>query len=175
VVAKLGGDLATALGLTIGQLSYLARCLLDEMRSHGALSRPLLTFHPAGTECPDDFKSAPEWERRLKRPQGYPCAPDGKPVGYLDKSEIPEGISLTNSWRRSNRGRPPRLQRTLEHLVERMSRQKPTQSHLEQLLSVLQDGGLLAVSKLCGFTKSRVLLQVEADCVELELVAPDDR
>ena len=80
-VARFGVDLAASLGLTNGQLLYLSRCLLDDMRTHGALSRPMLVYHPANPNCPEEFRVYAEWERRLKKPQGYPCAADGQALG----------------------------------------------------------------------------------------------
>lgn len=174
-IADAGQELATELGLSTGQLEYVCRCLLDDMRVHGALSRPLLTYHPASPQCPEQFKIAAEWERRLKRPNGYACTPDGRALGYLDASEIPEGINRLNLWQRSNRGRPPRLQAMFRNLIQRMRRDDPhlEDQHLLRVIGFLREGSLLTGSKLHGFKGSRVLLQVNAEAVELELVASD--
>jgi len=65
----LGPALAQNLGIQIEELEHLCRVLLDEIRTRGALSRPMLQFNPAHVACPQAFKLA-EWERQLRSPQG---------------------------------------------------------------------------------------------------------
>jgi hypothetical protein len=77
-----GNDLATMLGIPLDALEYLGRCLLDEMRTRGALSRQMLRYHPAHPACPAHIKAA-EGERRVKQPGGYAAARDGRPMAYL--------------------------------------------------------------------------------------------
>lgn len=171
-----GGDLAAALGLTTGQLAYLCRCLLDDVRVHSALSRPMLSYHPLSPQCPDAFHGA-EWERKMSRPTGYACGEDGRVASSLDKSEVPEGLTLVNFWRRSNRGRPPRMQAMFRHLVHRMVNAEPDLEdvQLKNVLEFLKEARLVDAQKLFGFRKARLLLQVNAEGIELELVAAQDR
>lgn len=175
-VAKNGGDLCADLGLTADQLELLCRAVLDEVRRRRALSRPMLAYHPASPSLPEEFRAA-DWERRIKTPAGYACSPDGIPLAYMDQSEVPDGITPSNAWRRPKAGgRGPSLERLVKHLVGRMGGAEVTEERMLSLLGFLCSGPrLLAPTKLQGFRKSRDLLQVNADAVELVLLRPEDR
>jgi len=58
-VESKGKPLAAELGIATSQLAYLTRWLLDEMRWRGAVSRPLLAFHPASRTVLTPCASAP--------------------------------------------------------------------------------------------------------------------
>jgi hypothetical protein len=108
-----GNELVTTLGIALDALAYLCRCLLDEMRVRGALSRDMLRYHPAHPSCPAHIKAA-EWERRVKQPSGYAATKDGQPMTYLDAAEVPPGIIMRNAWRKPGTGgRGPSLERIL--------------------------------------------------------------
>lgn len=176
-VSDRGGELAQSLGVSERALAHLARCLLDEMRRNGALSRGLLTYHPGHPRCPDEYSWAADWERRLKSPSGYACDGQGAPIGYLDRSEVPDGIALRNFWRKEKGGgRPPGLQRRFQELLKKMGGVLGTEDLLMDLLKFLTGGPrLIDAQTLYGFRKSARLLQVNADCVQLVLLRDEDR
>lgn len=176
-VAEKGQSLTGALGITAYQLVFLCRCLLDEIRRRSALSRPLICFHPGSPNCPEEFKAPADWERRIKNPAGFACDAGGTPVGSLDSSEVPQGITLSNIWRRPRAGgRGPGLERRFRHLLSRMGGTAPSEEGLLKVLEFLTRGPrLLKPNPLYGFRNSRNLLQVNADTVMLELLAPPDR
>lgn len=173
LVAAKGGSLAKSLGVTTSQLAHVARCLLDEMRVQGALSRPMLTYHPLNPNCPEDVREA-EWERRLAKPRGYPFT-GGEPAASTEASSVPEGVSVNNAWRKPGRGgRAPKFEWMFEHLLERMGGKRPEVSDLLALLELLTPT-LISPVKLFGFKKTIELLQVNAECVNLTLLRPGDR
>jgi DEAD/DEAH box helicase/Domain of unknown function (DUF1998)/Helicase conserved C-terminal domain len=170
-----GQNLATRLGITPAQLFHVARCLLDEMRARQAVSRDLLRFHPGHPNCPEEYRAA-EWERRYAWPSGYPCDDHGKPTGNLDAALVPEGIRLNNAWRRpKSGGRPPSLQRKLEHLLTQLGGIKPEEDDFLALMRFLVAPGIVVPIKLHGFRKEHELLQVSADAIELAWVEPAAR
>lgn len=171
-----GKSVATALGLSSAQLAYVCRCLLDEMRTRRALSRPLLTKHPAAPNVPVSFRAA-AWQRRLIHPVGFACDESGTPRANMDKSEIGPGVALENVWRRSGRGGAvPRLQRVFSHLLFQMTRAKAEEAMLLDVMHLLRHVEAITPSKLYGYgTKPSVLLQVAADAIELCLLAEGDR
>jgi hypothetical protein len=171
-----GGALASSLGITSGNLLHLCRCLLDEMRVRKAFSRPMLCYHPLNPACPDEFKAAADWERRIKSPNGYAWgATSGEPLAYLDTSEVADGVTLNNAWRKPKAGgRGPSLERKLKHLLKRMGGIDPSEHDLVGLLSFLTPV-FLKPSRLHGFYKATDLLQVNADNIVLETVAETDR
>jgi len=173
-INKNGSELAAALGLNTGQLAFVWRCLLDEMRRRGPLSRPMLCYHPGSPSCPEEFRAPADWERRIKNPTGYACDDQGSPLAWIDQSEIPAGVTVLNAWRRPKAGgRGPSLERKLRHLLSRMGGAEPDDEHMVQLLELLARGPHLIVAQpLHGHRKVRQLLQVSADVVSLELVAP---
>lgn len=176
-VDERGQVLAARLGISIEALKYVARWLLDEMRTRSALSRPLIGIHPANPGCPDEFKTA-DWERRIKVPHGYACDDQGRVVGWRDPAEVEDGIKLRNFWRKSGGGKSPRTQERLTNLLRRLGGVEPTDEELCALVSFLLPGegpGLITPVSLGGFRKSSTLLQVNAESVMLELVAPESR
>ncbi|ACY13366.1 DEAD/DEAH box helicase [Haliangium ochraceum] len=174
-VRERGQALAARLGITTEQLAHLARCLLDEMRVRQAVSRELLRYHPANPHTPEETPAA-QWERRFAWPNGYPCDEDGEPLAWLDNDVVPEGIRLNNAWRRPKAGgRGPSLERKLKHLLRRMSGAEPEVDDLVDLVRFLMTPGLIVPVKLHGFRDERVLLQVNADAIELALVEADAR
>jgi len=176
-VEKNGGGVAGSLGIGGGQLSSLCRCLLDEICHRSALSRPMLCYHPGSPGCPDEFKGPADWERRIKNPSGYACDAQGRPVGSLDSSEVPEGITLNNAWRRPKAGgRGPSLERRLRHLLGRVGGSEATEELMVEVLEFLMGGPRLLVAQtLHGYRKDRRLLQINADVLSLELLSPEDR
>ncbi len=175
-VRDCGGSLAARLGIRIGQLAHLARCVLDEMRVHAALSRPMLCFHPSNPGCPEEFQKAADWERRIRTPSGYPCKASGEPLSRMDEHDVAEGLKLCNAWRASKGGRrPPSMEIKVRRLLRRMGGIDPTEDDFLALMSFLVEPGLIVKSRLFGFRQATDLLQVEADAVVLDLVAPADR
>ncbi len=176
-VEKNGAGLCVELGIEPAQLAYLCRCTLDEMRRRSAVSRPMLAYHPSNPSCPDEFKGPADWERRIKNPAGYAAATGGAPVPYLDKAEIPSGITLNNAWRKPRAGgRGPSLERRMRHLLARMGGEEPSEDSMAALLEFLCGGPrLLLANKLHGHRKPRELLQVNAEAISLDLLAPEDR
>src|SRR5690606_38110932 len=77
-----GKRVAAHLGISTGQLVHLGRCLLDDMRSQAALSRPLLRIHPRNPHAGDEIRSA-AWERRRVNPAGFPCSAKDLPLPAL--------------------------------------------------------------------------------------------
>lgn len=170
-----GAPQARALGLTPAQLLHLCRCLLDEMRVRRALSRPMLCFHPGNPSCPEEFRQAADWERRLKTPQGFSCDGSGGPVSFLDANKAPDGVTVSNIWRRPGRGgRSPRLQAIFERLMKRMGGKDASPELLLGLLKFLSPNFVHA-SKLSGYRNAMELLQVNAECVSLELLDKKER
>ncbi len=176
-VARNGADLGSALGLAPGQLAFVCRCLLDEMRRRTALSRPMLRYHPGNPSCPEEFRGPADWERRIKNPAGYACDEHGQPSAWIDRSEVPMGISALNAWRRPKTGgRGPSLERILRHLLNRIGGTDPDDERMVEILEFLTRGPHLIVAQpLHGHRKGRRLLQVSADVITLELVEPAAR
>ena len=175
-VQKNGEGLCSELGIKPTELEYMCRCLLDEIRQRGALSRPMLLFHPANPGCPEEFSRA-DWERRFAYPHGFVCEEDGTPLPYLDRAEFPAGISGHNAWRRPKAGgKGPSLERILRQLARRFGGSPPTEDSMVHMLEFLTQGPqLLVPSRLYGYRKARTLLQVNADAIRLELLKPEDR
>lgn len=176
-VEKNGAGVAAALGLTTGQLAFVCRCLLDEMRRRTALSRPMLCYHPGSPSCPEEFRGPADWERRIKSPAGYACDEQGCPRTWIDKSEVPPGVTVLNAWRRPKAGgRAPSLERKVRHLLSRMGGVDPDDERMLELLELLTRGPRLIVAQpLHGHRKGRRLLHVSADVLSVELVEPRDR
>ena len=171
-----GAALAASLNLTASQLEYLCRAVLDELRVRQALSRPMLRYHPMHPSCPDTFEVA-EWERRLRKPQGFACNEAGDPVGTLDASSVPEGIGVYNLWRKGGSGGVPRLQRVFQRLIVAMGHIEAQESHLLAVMNFLTETvGVVRPFDLHGARgKPRKLLQVNADTVELVRLGDADR
>lgn len=180
-IEKRGAELAARWGITTGQLTYVARCVLDEMRRRGALSRPLLAFHPAHTNCPEDYKKSADWERRLKQPAGYACTRGDRPlpVGQIERGDAPHGVQVKNWWRAPKAGgRGPGIERLMKRLLARMGGAAATEESILELVALLmrEDGPqLIKPVKLYGLREERHLLQVNADAVLLYPPGEHDR
>lgn len=173
-VDQRGDTLARQLGLEKPDLAYLLRCLLDEMRVRGALSRDMLRYHTAHPRCPDEFKRA-DWERRVKQPKGYACTADGSPLTNLDGSEVPSGIALQNVWRRHGAGgRGPSFERIVKHLLQRFGAGIPDEQSAVLIMNFLRPAFVVPVD-LFGARQSRKLLQVNADVVRLVPLTDETR
>lgn len=170
-----GAELAGRFGLSLEALGHICRCLLDEMRVRGSLSRPLLRYHPRHTAYPD-YMNAAEWERGVKSPQGYAAADDGSPLGFLDSAEVPPGIINRNFWRRPGAGgRSPGTQRILGHLLAAFGGAEPDEQAMLDLMTFLQRGQFIIPSELYGSRDRRFLLQVNAEVVRLRLLQEEER
>jgi hypothetical protein len=165
-----GASVAKALGISAARLDHSCRVLLDEIRTRGALSRPMLQYHPAHSACPESIKLA-EWERQLKSPQGYPLTPGGDIAAYLDAATIPQGIKHHNAWRRPGAGgRPPSLEALFRNLIGRFGGALPGEQSMTDVLGFLKRGSFLIPVELRGTRDKRALLQVNADVVRLVLL-----
>jgi len=175
-VQKNGAEICSEFGIGEMQLQYLCRCVLDEIRQRGALSRPMLLYHPANPGCPDEFGKA-DWERRFAYPHGFVCEEDGTPLPYRDRAEFPSGVSGHNAWRRPKAGgKGPSLERILRDLLQRFGGIVPTEGSMVMLLDFLRQGPqLLVPTRLHGYRQAITLLQVNADAIRLEQLAPEDR
>ncbi len=174
-MAAKGADLATRLGISVEQLTYVCRCILDEMRVRACIDRDLLRYYPSSARYPEHFK-ATEWERRIKQPNGYAASEDGKPLPYIDRQEVPAGIRHQNLWRRPGAGgRSPSLQRIFVHLMEAFSVGEPVEQDLVDLIKLLMGGYFVVASELLGARESRCLLQVGSERVMLRLADAQSR
>jgi hypothetical protein len=175
-VRTFGAPLAEDLGIQIEELEHVCRVLLDEMRTRGALARPMLQFHPAHMACPLAFKLA-QWERNLRSPQGYPLTPEGEIATNIDPATLPVGIKSHNAWRRAGvGGRSPSLQGLFENLMKRFGGNLPSSDQpMAAILDFLKNGAFLTASELSGARERRRLLQVNADIVRLVLLSGQGR
>lgn len=176
-IAEKGAPMAHRFEITPVQLAHVARCILDEMRIRGALSRPMLTYHPTHPACPRYVADA-QWERSIVVPQGFPCDDDGDPLAYMDRDTVASGINVRNMWRRPGAGgRPPRPGAIFVRLLERYGRAAPsiTEDDMAELLSLLDLGGFIAPVTLYGTRDTTRLLQVEASIIHLRLLDETNR
>lgn len=174
-VNERGEALAKDLGITKEALEHICRCILDEMRVRGALSREMLRYHPGHTSCPAYSKTA-EWERRMKQPQGYSCDNNGDPIPYLERTEVPPGIKVSNSWRKPGTGgRGPSLERVLRHLLSRFGGIEAEENTMVSILDFLRQGSFIVASDLFGYRDRRKLLQVNAETIRLILLSQENR
>jgi hypothetical protein len=174
-VNRRGAGLAQNLGIGIPEFLHVCRVLLDEIRTRGALSRPMLCYHSAHPSYPSHFRSA-EWERRVKQPSGYPLSPEGQVLTSVDLAAIPAGIRVSNAWRRpGGRGRAPSLERLLRQLVERFGGAEPNENLMENVLAFLRDGRFLDPVDLFGARDRVRLLQVNAESIRLTLLEDSNR
>lgn len=176
-VQKRGGELAAQLGISTDQLVHLCRCVLDEVRVRGCLSRPMLQVHPSHTAFPIEFRMA-QWERRIRGPAGYAATPEGKPVAFLDTATVPSGVKAWNSWRREGAGgTSPRLERIIRSLLNRFGGKSDlTQDDGIAVLDFLVNpGGFLIAAELKGARQTAKLLQLNAGIVRLTRVREADR
>lgn len=177
-ILKYGQPLAAQLSINLEQLEYICRCILDEIRVRGCLSRELLCYHPDYPSCPDYLKAA-NWERRVKNPQGYALSEDKNPLplSFLDKATVPEGINAYNALRKPKAGgRSPSLERILNHLLSRFQGiEAITDKQMVALLSFLMEGTYLIPSELYGYREKKSLLQVNANEIVFNLTLESER
>jgi hypothetical protein len=161
-----GVRLAEGLGVRPGQLAHVCRCLLDEMRRLGAVSREMLRYHPSHQACPAYIKAA-DWERRVKSPRGFATDANGRPLPY-NTTNIPAGVTCRNSWRRPGvGGRSPGLERILKELLNRFGGVAVDVHHIVDVLDFLRRGQYLVASELYGFRQHIRLLQVNAERITI--------
>ncbi|MDK9701109.1 MAG: DEAD/DEAH box helicase [bacterium] len=173
-VKQMGEALAGRIGITVSDLAYICHCMLNEMRVRGCLSRELLRYHPLNTTCPDYFAQA-EWERKTSKPQGF-AAVDGKPVAYLDSTEVPHGIKSFNPCRKQNAGgSSPRIERILKQLLNRLGGFVSANEIMIEMLQFLLQGRFIIPSELYGAQKKYRLLQVNQEVLRLRNVPNDKR
>lgn len=175
-VAAQGENLMQTLGVSAEALEYICRVILDNIRTYGAVSRPLLRYHPAFIACPQQFQAA-EWERRIRQPGGFALTPGGEVAAHIDKAQIPAGITLRNAWKRAKAGgRGAKLERILKHLLQRFGGHDATEQMMEELLRFLfRPGNFLTDAELYGYRERYKLLQVNAESIRLELLSQDTR
>jgi replicative superfamily II helicase/very-short-patch-repair endonuclease len=167
-----GAELANSLGINQDQLRHVCRCILDEMRRLGALSREMLRYHPSYPACPSYIRSA-EWERRVRAPKGFAADDRGRPAPNLDAAIVPPGITLHNAWKRPGvGGRSPSLERIFRSLIARFGGAQPDADSLVEALRFLQQASFVVASELYGFRGHTRLLQVNAERVVLALADP---
>lgn len=171
-----GEELATELGLkNVDQLAYICRCLLDEMRVRGCLSREMLRYHPLSTRCPEHIRAA-NWERRVKQPNGYAADKSGRPALYMEAQEVPSGIRMQNAWRKPKAGgRGPSIERIFKRLMESLGETTATPELLSKVLDFLAKGEFVGPFELFGARQSTRLIQANAGTVCLELATEDSR
>ena len=169
-------DISARLGVGPAQLTHICRCLLDDMRTRGALSRSLLRFHPLFPACPD-FMRAAQWERRVKAPKGYAASDTGQPLAYRDAAEFADGVTSNNFWRKpGGGGRGPALERIFKHLLKRFGGIDPDADDLIELISFLRKPCQFVVDvELCGTREKARLLQVNHEAVRLKLTPEVER
>ncbi|MBX3436016.1 MAG: DEAD/DEAH box helicase, partial [Planctomycetaceae bacterium] len=173
-VKQNGVALCQQLGISAEQLEHVCRCVLDEMRTHSAFSRPMLRYHPSYVGCPEAIRAG-EWERSVKSPAGYACDSQGKPARWVDPQSVPQGVrGRTIARRDGGKGRPPAIQRIVETLVKRYggSTQGP-----DDALAVVQllHGRYIITVELFGWRQSTRLLQVNAEATELLVTTDQSR
>ncbi len=169
-----GTDLAAGLGVAPEHLLYICRCLLDEIRERGCLSRELLRYDPRSTRCPEHLRSA-DWERRIKQAQGYPVDGDGR-AALFHTGTPPYGVTIHNAWRQAGRGgSKPALQRIFEHLMDRLGGLMANEHLLEETLRFLQRGSFLVATEVYGTRDPATVCQVNAETVQLRLAEEGER
>ncbi len=174
-VLQRGGPLAELLGLPPSAVTYFCRCLLDEIRTKGALSREILRYHTQNPSCPSYFRSA-EWERKFVQPQGYPVSTAGQALAYLDRSQAPQGIKVMNAWRRPGTGgRGPSLERILRRLAAGFGGRDPDDQMMTALLDFLLKGQFLVASELFGYRERGRLLQVNSEAIRIGVLSAEER
>ena len=170
-----GVELAQRLGIRGPQLQHVCRCLLDEMRRMGALSREMLRYHPSHPACPAYVKAA-EWERRVKSPKGFAADASGRALPYLDSAAVPAGVTVKNPWRRPGAGgRSPGLERIFKELVSRFGGATPDAHDMVDVMEFLRRGQFVVAAELYGFRQHARLLQVNAERITLVAVVAETR
>ena len=174
-VRQCGTLIAQALGIKPDEVEYVCRIVLDHLRARGALSRPMLRYHPLHTSCPRHFQAA-EWERRVKQPKGLALGPNDQIVTHLDKATIPFGVTHENAWRKQGvGGRSPGLERILKELTSRFGGVQPDANLMESLLKFLKDGNFVIASELLGARDRIRLLQVNSEVIRIVLLNEQTR
>lgn len=174
-VRHAGGPVAQALGIKPEDLEYLCRVFLDHLRTRGAISRPMLLYHPLHTACPRYFQAA-EWERRVKQPKGLALGANDDVVTHLDKSAIPFGVTHENAWRKPGvGGRGPGLERILKGLLARFGGIQADASSMESVLKFLKAGNFVVGAELFGARDRVRLLQVNSEVVRIVLLNEQTR
>ncbi|RMF01045.1 MAG: DEAD/DEAH box helicase [Alphaproteobacteria bacterium] len=170
-----GDELCARLGLTPDQFQHVCRCVLDEMRTNSALTRPIMRYHPAYVGAPAAL-AACEWERSVKSPAGYTCDRQGLPIARLDPDEVPPGIRPRNIARvEGGRGRAPGVHRIVQSLVGRYTGHDPDGDDAVKIIDFLRRGGHVVAVDLYGFQRSYRLLQVNAEETQLALTTDETR
>ncbi len=165
-IKQKGVDLCQQFGIAPEQLEHICRCVLDDIRTHSAFSRPMLRYHPSYVGCPETLKAG-DWERSVKSPAGYACDTQGKPVRWVDPHAVPPGMRVRSIARREGgKGRPPAVQRIIEALVQRYG---GVTHGPDDALAVVQllHGRYIIPVELFGWRQPTKLLQVNAEATEL--------
>ncbi|MBM4079688.1 MAG: DEAD/DEAH box helicase, partial [Planctomycetes bacterium] len=174
-VAARGSEMGRRFGVNLEQLEYICRCLLDEVRVRGCLSRDMLRYHPNHPSCPAYVRSA-NWERKVKQPKGLAADKEGRPLAYLDYHEVAPGVSVMNPWRKQGGGgRMPSLQRILTHLLTQFGGTEPHEEDMVEVLDFLRRGSFVAATRLSGARSDSNLLQVNAECIRIAPVRESER
>lgn len=167
VVHERGAELAAQLGISPPDLGHLCRCLLDQIRVVGNLSREMMRYHPSHASCPDYIALA-EWERRVAHPQGFAATTDRRPIAAQDNAAAIRGIKVHNFWRREGqRGRSPRWESRTRHLLSRLGGVEPTREHAQSILNFLCWGGYLVASEVFGVRERATVMQLNEEYVRL--------
>lgn len=165
-VKERAGDLCRQFGITAEQLAHICRCVLDDMRTHSAFSRPMLRHHPSYVGCPETLKAS-DWERSVKSPAGYACDSQGKAIRWFDPHAVPPGVRVRSIARREGgRGRSPAIQRIVETLVGRFGGVTHGPDDAVAVIQLLQGRYVMPV-ELFGWRQPIRLLQVNDEAVEL--------
>ncbi len=174
-VDEKGDALAARLGITKEQLTHLCRCILDEIRIRGMLSREMMRYHPKNPSCPDYILSA-DWERKVPHPKGFPKDAEGRPLLSADNSGAPSGVMIRNFWRQAKKGgKDPNFQRLTESLLQRMGGVTPTSEDGQEILNFLHLAGLLEVTDVYGFRERTKVAQLNAEQVRLWIPSQSER
>ncbi len=168
--------LSSRLGITPQQLTHICRCALDDMRTRGALSRPMLRYHPLFPACPDYMRAA-QWERRVKAPRGYAASDTGQPLAFRDSAEIANGVTSNNIWRKPGAGgRGPALERLFKRLLTAFGGIDPTSEDLVDVISFLRKPCQFIVDvELYGTRDKARLLQVNHEAILLRITPESER
>jgi superfamily II DNA/RNA helicase len=168
-VKQNGQELCNLFSISPDQLEHVCRCILDEMRTHSAFSRPMLRYHPSNVGCPDHLRAA-EWERSIKSPAGYSCDLQGRPVRRLDPDMMPMGVRLRCITRPDGgRSRAPAIQRIVENLVRHFGGLTHSPDDSVAVVEFLRLGNYVVPAELFGTSKQIKLLQVNSELTELLL------
>lgn len=174
-VKQKGAALCQQLGILPEQLEHICRCVLDEMRTHSAFSRPMLRYHPAYVGCPEKLRAG-EWERSVKSPAGYACDGQGRPCRWVDPHTVPPGVRVRSIARREGgKGRPPAVQRMVETLVKRFGGTPHGPDDAVCVVEFLRLGNYVIPVELFGFNRQIRLLQVNSEEAELLLATEQSR